>query len=130
VLPLRWYRAFGLILALLATSTNMLFQPSDMSSVQASFLHSMKLECPNDLITCLVTLLRVKYLMFHFHHELQISQSAIPSAMSYLSPSLFLLVLLVSQSSLASHSTQILENVPVSYSALDAWPQSMDLALN
>jgi hypothetical protein len=50
VLPLGWYRAFGLIAILMAASTDLLSQPSDMSSVQPPLLHSVKLKCPNDLV--------------------------------------------------------------------------------
>jgi hypothetical protein len=44
------YKAFGLTAALMATSTNLLSMPSDMSSVQPPLFHSVKLECPDDLI--------------------------------------------------------------------------------
>jgi hypothetical protein len=50
VLPPRRYRAFGLTAAFMAASTNLLSQPSDMSSVQLPLLHSIKLEFPDSLV--------------------------------------------------------------------------------
>jgi hypothetical protein len=50
VLPPRRYRAFGLTAALMAASIDLLSQPSDMSSVQPSLLHSVKLEFPDGLV--------------------------------------------------------------------------------
>jgi hypothetical protein len=48
--PLGQYRAFGLNAALMAASTNLVSQPSDMSSVPPPLLYSVKLESPNNLI--------------------------------------------------------------------------------
>jgi hypothetical protein len=50
VLPHGKYRAFGLTRALMAAFTDLMSQPSDMSSVQPPFLHSVKLECPDNLV--------------------------------------------------------------------------------
>jgi hypothetical protein len=50
LLPLGRYRAFRLTAALMATSIDILSQPSDMSSVQPPLLHSVKLERPDDLV--------------------------------------------------------------------------------
>jgi hypothetical protein len=50
VLLPRRYKAFGPNATLMATSTDHLSQPSDISSVQPPLLHSVKLECPNDLV--------------------------------------------------------------------------------
>jgi hypothetical protein len=50
VLPPGRYRAFGLTAALMAASTDLLSQPSDMSSVQPPLLHSVKLEFPDGLV--------------------------------------------------------------------------------
>jgi hypothetical protein len=50
LLPLGRYRAFGLNTALMAASTNLVSQPSDMSSVQPPMLHSVKLEKPDNLV--------------------------------------------------------------------------------
>jgi hypothetical protein len=50
VLPPKRYRAFGLTLALLAASIDLLSQPSNMSSIQPLLLRSVKLECFNDLV--------------------------------------------------------------------------------
>jgi hypothetical protein len=50
VLPPGRYRAFGLTTALMAASTILLSQPSDMSSIQPPLLHSVKFECPNGLV--------------------------------------------------------------------------------
>jgi hypothetical protein len=44
------YKAFGLTAALMAASTKLLSQPSNMKSVQPPLLHSMKLECPDGLV--------------------------------------------------------------------------------
>jgi hypothetical protein len=49
VLPPKRYRALRLIEALMAASIDFLSQPSNMSSVQLSLLHSLKLEYSNDL---------------------------------------------------------------------------------
>jgi hypothetical protein len=50
LLPLGRYRAFGLNVALMAASTDLVSQPSDMSSVQPPLLHSVKLEMPDNLM--------------------------------------------------------------------------------
>jgi hypothetical protein len=50
LLPLDRYRAFGLNAALMAASTNLVSQPSDMSNVQPPLLHSVKLEKPDNLV--------------------------------------------------------------------------------
>jgi hypothetical protein len=50
VLPPGRYRAFGLTPTLMAASTDLLSQPSDMSSVQPPILHSVKLELPDGLV--------------------------------------------------------------------------------
>jgi hypothetical protein len=50
LLPLGRYRAFGLTAALMAASTDILSQPSDMSSVQPPLLQSVKLERPDDVV--------------------------------------------------------------------------------
>jgi hypothetical protein len=56
LLPLGQYRAFGLNAALrlnatlMATSTNLISQPSNLSSVQPPLLHSVKLESPDNLM--------------------------------------------------------------------------------
>jgi hypothetical protein len=50
LLPPGRYRAFGLNVALIATSTDLVSQPSDMSSVQPPLLHSVKLEMPDNLV--------------------------------------------------------------------------------
>jgi hypothetical protein len=50
LLPLDRYRAFGLNAALMAASTDLVSQPSDMSSVQPPLLHSVKLEKPDNLV--------------------------------------------------------------------------------
>jgi hypothetical protein len=50
MLPPGRYRAFGLTAAFMAASTVPLSQPSDMSSVQPPFLHSVKHECPDGLV--------------------------------------------------------------------------------
>jgi hypothetical protein len=42
--------AFGLNAALMAASTDLVSQPSDMSSVQPSLLYSVKLEKPDNLV--------------------------------------------------------------------------------
>jgi hypothetical protein len=34
----------------MAASTDLMSQPSDMSSIQPSLLHSVKLECPDNLV--------------------------------------------------------------------------------
>jgi hypothetical protein len=49
-LPSGRYRAFGLNAALMATSTDLVSQPSDMSSAQPPLQHSMKLEKPDNLV--------------------------------------------------------------------------------
>jgi hypothetical protein len=50
LLPPGQYRAFGLNAALMAASTDLILQPSDMSNVQPPLLHSMKLEKPDNLV--------------------------------------------------------------------------------
>jgi hypothetical protein len=50
LLPLGQYRAFGLNAALMAASTDLVSQPSDMSSVQPPLLQSVKLEKPDNLV--------------------------------------------------------------------------------
>jgi hypothetical protein len=50
ILPPGRYRAFGLTAALMAASTDLLSQPSNMSSVQPPFLHSVKLEFLDGLV--------------------------------------------------------------------------------
>jgi hypothetical protein len=50
LLPPGQYRAFGLNAALMAASTNLVSQPSDMSSVQPPLLYSVKLEMPDNLV--------------------------------------------------------------------------------
>jgi hypothetical protein len=50
VLPPGSYRAFGLTTALMAASTNLLSQPSDMSSVQLPLLYFIKLEFLDGLV--------------------------------------------------------------------------------
>jgi hypothetical protein len=50
LLPPRCYRTFELNAALMATFTDLVSQPSDMSSIQPPLLHSMKLEKPNNLV--------------------------------------------------------------------------------
>jgi hypothetical protein len=50
VLLPKWYWAFGLTAAFMTASTDLLSQPSDMSSVQPPLLHFVKLVCPSDLI--------------------------------------------------------------------------------
>jgi hypothetical protein len=50
LLPPGRYRAFGLNAALMAVSSDLVSQPSDMSSVQPPLLHSMKLEKPDNLV--------------------------------------------------------------------------------
>jgi hypothetical protein len=51
LLPPGRYRAFGLNVALMAASTDLVLQPSNMSSVQPPLLHSVKLEKPDNLVT-------------------------------------------------------------------------------
>jgi hypothetical protein len=65
LLPPGRYRAFGLNTALMAASTDLVSQPSDMSNVQPSLLHFVKLEKPDNLVICLVTRLRVLFPMFY-----------------------------------------------------------------
>jgi hypothetical protein len=50
LLPPGRYRAFGLNVALMAASTDLVSQPSDMSSVQPPLLNSVKLEKPDNLV--------------------------------------------------------------------------------
>jgi hypothetical protein len=50
LLPPGRYRVFGLNTALMAASTDLVSQPSDMSSVQPPLLHSVKLEKPDNLV--------------------------------------------------------------------------------
>jgi hypothetical protein len=50
LLPPSRYRAFGLNAALMAASTDLVLQPSYMSSVQPPLLHSVKLEKPDNLV--------------------------------------------------------------------------------
>jgi hypothetical protein len=44
------YRAFGLNTALMAASMDLVLQPLDMSNVQPSLLHSVKIEMPDNLV--------------------------------------------------------------------------------
>jgi hypothetical protein len=50
LLPPGRYKAFGLNAALMATSTDLVSQPSDISSVQPSLLHAVKLKKPYNLV--------------------------------------------------------------------------------
>jgi hypothetical protein len=50
LLPPSRYRAFGFNAALMATSTDLVLLPSDMSSFQPPLLHSVKLEKPDNLV--------------------------------------------------------------------------------
>jgi hypothetical protein len=50
LLPPGQYKAFGLNAALMAASTDLVSQPSNMSSVQPPMLHSVKLEKPDNLV--------------------------------------------------------------------------------
>jgi hypothetical protein len=50
LLPPGRYRAFGFNVALMAASTDLVSQPSYMSSVQPPLLHSMKLEMLDNLV--------------------------------------------------------------------------------
>jgi hypothetical protein len=50
LLPPSRYRAFGFNAALMATSMDLISQPSDMSSLQPPLLHSVKLEKPDNLV--------------------------------------------------------------------------------
>jgi hypothetical protein len=50
LLPLGRYRAFRLNATLMAASTDLLSQPSNMSSVQPPLFHFVKLKRPNDLV--------------------------------------------------------------------------------
>jgi hypothetical protein len=50
VLPPGGYRGFRLTATLMATSIELLSQPTDLSSVQPPLLHSVKLESPNNLV--------------------------------------------------------------------------------
>jgi hypothetical protein len=50
LLPPGRYKAFGLNATLMAASTDLVSQPSDMSSVQPPLLHSVKLEMPDNLV--------------------------------------------------------------------------------
>jgi hypothetical protein len=114
------YRAFGLNAALMAASMDLVSQPSDMSNVQPPLLHSMKLETPDNLVTCLVTLLRVLFPTFHPQLPLHTPLLAIPSVVSTQSLSSLLLVHLVIPTSLSHYATPILVSIPVSCNALDA----------
>jgi hypothetical protein len=121
LLPPMHYRAFGLNTALMAVSTDLVSQPLDMFSVQPSLLHSMKLESPDNLVH-----------LFRNSSRPELSNVSLPipvadthvsdSKCSSPSPSLFLLVYLVTPTSLTPCSTPILESIPVSCSALDTWP--------
>jgi hypothetical protein len=44
------YRVFGLNAVLMAASTDLVSQPSDMSSVQSSLLYLVKVESPDNLV--------------------------------------------------------------------------------
>jgi hypothetical protein len=50
LLPQGRYRAFGFNATLMATPIDVVFEPSDMSSVQLLQLHSVKLESPDNLV--------------------------------------------------------------------------------
>ena len=50
LLPPRRYRAFGINAALMAASTDLVLQPSYMSSIQTPLLHLMKLESSDNLV--------------------------------------------------------------------------------
>jgi hypothetical protein len=114
----------------MATSIDLLSQSSDMSSVRPSLFNSMKLECPDDLVH-----------LSSDYSEGTISNVSLPTPVAHT---------LVSNSKCNEHSkfvfnpigssghsnlarppsTPILENVPMSYNALDAWPQSLDPETN
>jgi hypothetical protein len=115
LLPSGRYRAFGLNATLMATSTDLVSQPSDMSNVQSPLLYFVKLKKLDNL----VTLLRVLFPTFHPQLPLHTSLLAIPSAMSTQSLSSLLLVHLVIPTSLGHYATPILVSIPVSCSALD-----------
>jgi hypothetical protein len=124
LLPPGRYRAFGLNAALMAASTDLVSQPSDMSSVQPPLLHSVKLEKPDNLVNL----------------SSDSSEGALPNAppptpaadtpMSTQSLSSLLLVHLVIPTSLGHRATPILVNIPVSCSVLDAWPHFQDPGTN
>ena len=72
-----------------------------------------------------MALLRVLFPTFHSQFPLHIPPLAIQSAVSTQSLSSFLLIHLVIPTSLTLHSIPILENIPISWSALDPGPQSL-----
>jgi hypothetical protein len=130
VLPPGRYRAFGLTATLMAASTDLLSQPSDMLSVQPPILHSMKLEFPDGLVHLSSDSSKGGYSFASSQLPLLTPPSAIPSVVSTQNPSSLLLSHLVIPTYLASHSIQILNSVLVSCNALDTWPQSLDPGMN
>jgi hypothetical protein len=120
VLPPRRYRAFGLTAALMAASTDLLSQPSDMSSVQPPLLHSVKLEFPDGLVH-----------LSSDSSEGELPSASLPSPATHTpktdskctkhSKSIFTPVGSSGHSNLSCpRSIPILESIPVSCSALDA----------
>ena len=128
--PLGRYRSFGLNAALMAASTNFVLQPSDMSSIQPPLLYLMKLESPNNLMS-----------LSSGSFEDVISNILLPTPTAhtpisdskcseYSKLSSLLLVHLVIPTSLALYSIPRLVSIPVSWTALDAWPHSLDIGMN
>jgi hypothetical protein len=129
LLPER-YRAFGLNTTLMATSTNHVSQPSDMSSVQSPLLHSVKLEIPNNLVNLSSDSFAGAIPNISLPTPLNTPLLAIPSAMSTQSLSSLLLVHLVIPTSLGHRATPILVSIPMSWSALDTWLHFLDPETN
>jgi hypothetical protein len=130
LLPLGRYRAFGLNSALMAASTDLVSQPSNMSSIQPPLLHFVKLEKPNNLVN--LSSDSSEGALPNVPPPTPTAHTPVsnPKCSEYSKSVLVLLVHLVIPTSLGYHATPILVSIPISYSALDAWHHFLDLETN
>jgi hypothetical protein len=114
----------------MATSTDLISQPSNMSSVQPSLLHSVKLEKPDNLVNLSNDSSEGALPNVPPQLPPHTPLLAIPNAVSTQSPSSLLLVHLVIPTSLGHRATPILVSTLVSCSTLDASHHFLDPETN